>query len=92
MLPEYLEYFRGFILRGTAGGRNFREYFTRMQFIGVQYRTYMLLRTCSVCVASAACTGSFVLLVLPVLAVFRPSVLLILPVLAVFRSSVLKIL
>ena len=45
-----------------------------------------------VCTAGTACTRGYVLLILPVLAVFRPSVLLILRVLAVFAPSILLIL
>ena len=44
------------------------------------------------CTAGTACTRGYVLLILPVLEVFQPSVLLILQVLRVFRHSILLIL
>ena len=71
----------------------YSEYITRMlKYFGVQYSEYSeYSKYLDVCTAGTACTRGYVLLILPVLAVFGPSVLFILQVLAVLAPSVLLI-
>ena len=77
----------------------FREYMLRALEISTGSTRLILLSTPSisdVCTAGTACCtrGSVLLIILPVLAVFRPSVLLllILPVRAVFRTPHTRVL
>ena len=85
---------QGFVLRGTAGGSNTRSILLVYYSIS-GFNTAHILSTCGisdVCTAGIAYARSSGLLVLPVRAVFRPSVLPILPVLVLFRPEVLAIL
>ena len=89
---------KGFVLRGTTGGSITQSSLLVCCSIS-GFSTADTLRTDTLTLqylvlftAGTAYTPSLVPLVLPVLAVFRPSVLPILLVLAVFRPSVLAIL
>ena len=87
-----LAVFQGFVLRGTAGQSITRSVLLECRSISafITLDTRGTPSILDVCTAGTARTRAYILLTLPVFAVFGPLVLLTLQVLRVFRPPVLE--